>query len=145
MIDRVTEKVIFVFGSNLAGRHGKGAALTAMLKYGAKYGVGAGLTGASYALPTKDRGLRTLPLNEIKVYVDEFMEFAKAHYKLTFAVTRIGCGLAGYSDAEIAPMFAKAPVNCELPEGWKGLRSKLGIQQRYLNTRDIDMSIKREG
>ena len=107
---------IFVFGSNLAGRHGAGAAKTAMDKYGAVYGVGVGQAGASYAIPTKDRLIRTLPLDSIRTFVREFIEFAYLHKEVTFKVTAIGCGLAGYTPAEIAPMFVYAPRNCVLPQ-----------------------------
>lgn len=110
---------IFVFGSNLAGRHGKGAALHARQHYGAKYGVGVGLTGNAYAIPTKDERIRTLPLDIIAKHVHEFIAFAQKRTDLEFQVTRIGCGLAGYSDAQIAPMFADAPLNCHLPDGWR--------------------------
>ncbi len=110
---------IFVFGSNLAGRHGKGAALTARQQYGAAYGVGEGPTGQAYALPTKDRDLRTLPLPHIGQAVQRFLRYAAAHPELTFQVTRIGCGLAGYTDDQIAPMFQAAPANCLLPAGWR--------------------------
>ena len=109
---------IFVFGSNLAGRHGKGAALYARQHKGAIYGQGIGFRGQSYAIPTKDMYLRTLPLNVIGDYVDQFITFAYLHPELTFQVTRIGCGLAGYSDSQIAPLFRNAPNNCILPEGW---------------------------
>lgn len=112
------ERPIFVFGSNLAGRHGKGAALHARHEHGAVQGVGVGRTGNAYAIPTKDAALRTLPLSEISAYVLEFLRYAKAHPELPFQVTRVGCGLAGYTDSQIAPMFAGAPENCELPEGW---------------------------
>ena len=111
-------KQIFVFGSNLAGRHGKGAALEARQKHGAIYGQGIGLQGCSYGIPTKDENIRTLPLNEIHDYVDEFIEFASMRPDLQFNVTRIGCGLAGYQDKDIAPMFKDAPSNCVLPESW---------------------------
>ena len=109
---------IFVFGSNLAGRHGKGAALCALKEYGAVYGKGIGLQGNSYAIPTKDENLSTLPLDKIEHYVNVFLQFAKRHQELTFRVTRIGCGLAGYKDTDIAPMFADSPRNCILPEEW---------------------------
>ncbi len=89
---------IFVFGSNLAGRHGKGAALHARQFYGARNGVGVGFVGRSYAIPTKDERIRTLPLNRIRPYVDAFLAFARDNPELEFNVTRIGCGLAGYSD-----------------------------------------------
>jgi len=110
---------VFVFGSNLAGRHGKGAALHARKHHGAQYGVGFGVTGNAFAIPTKDRHLRTLALDEIKRYVDIFVGYAGLHPELEFNVTRIGCGLAGYTDTDIAPMFKDAPSNCHLPSGWK--------------------------
>lgn len=110
---------IFVFGSNLAGRHGKGAALYARQNHGAVYGVSVGTMGKSYAIPTKDEKLRTLPLETIKIYVDAFVRHARLNPELTFKVTRIGCGLAGYTDAQIAPMFAGSPGNCILPDGWR--------------------------
>lgn len=110
---------IFVFGSNLAGRHGKGAALTAKLYHGAIYGQGIGRQGNSYAIPTKDNMLRTLSLHTIENHVMNFKEYARQHPKLSFFVTRIGCGLAGYTDKEIAPMFKNAPDNCQLPPSWR--------------------------
>lgn len=110
---------VFVFGSNLAGRHGKGAALHARQHFGAVYGVGVGRSGNSYAIPTKDEGLRPLSLSRIRKYVDDFKDYAARNPKIQFTVTRVGCGLAGYSDHHIAPMFSGAPVNCELPEEWK--------------------------
>ena len=110
---------IFVFGSNLAGRHGAGAALFARHNHGAIYGQGIGLQGQSYAIPTKDGQLHTLPLTYIEQYVKEFIAFAREHQWMKFNVTRIGCGLAGYDDYQIAPMFRDAPLNCNLPEGWR--------------------------
>jgi hypothetical protein len=116
--------VIFVFGSNLAGRHGKGTALDAKQRHGAIYGQGIGLQGRSYAIPTKDGRNRaipladpsqTLPLSTIKRHVDTFLAFAASRPDLSFIVTPIGCGLAGYTPAQIAPMFAGAPDNCVLP------------------------------
>lgn len=109
---------IFVFGSNRAGRHGKGAALCALKEHGAIYGKGEGLQGRSYGIPTKDHSLNRLFLWEIEANVQRFLEFARSRPDLTFNVTRIGCGLAGYSDEEIGPMFKGAPENCRLPEGW---------------------------
>lgn len=109
---------IFVFGSNRAGIHGAGAARYAYNYQGAEWEVGEGLAGDSYALPTKGYRLETLPLDEIKAHVDKFLAFANLRPDLTFFVTRIGCGLAGYQDSEIAPMFAGAPSNCELPDKW---------------------------
>lgn len=111
-------RTIFVFGSNLAGRHGKGAALYARQHHGAIYGQGEGLQGNSYAIPTKGHRLETLPLATIRQHVDRFIGFA-ACADMRFEVTRIGCGLAGYTDAQIAPLFAQAPANCLLPDGWR--------------------------
>lgn len=117
-------KPIFVFGANLAGRHGKGAALFAKLHHGAVYGVGVGRTGNSYAIPTKDASIRTLPLGRIQPFVNDFLVYAGEHPELQFEVTRIGCGLAGYQDHQIAPMFDGAPVNCQLPEGWREVEAQ---------------------
>lgn len=111
--------MIFVFGSNLAGRHGKGAALTARFSHGAIYGQGYGRQGNSFAIPTKDHQLRTLPLERIQDYVNKFINYAKICDAEIFNVTRIGCGYAGYKDEDIAPMFKDAPPNCQLPEGWR--------------------------
>lgn len=110
---------VFVFGSNLAGAHGGGAARVAYQEYGAKWGVGEGLAGRSYALPTKSSHFESLSLRDVAAHVDRFLAFAAARPDLTFAVTRVGCGLAGFTDAEIAPLFSAAPQNCELPEGWR--------------------------
>lgn len=109
---------IFVFGSNLAGIHGAGAAKCALQEHGAMYGVGKGIQGQSYGIPTKDFNIKTLPLSAIKGYVDEFLEYARQHPELEFNVTRIGCGLAGYHDYQIGPMFDAAPANCVLPPEW---------------------------
>lgn len=111
--------MIFVFGSNLAGRHGAGAALFALKNHGAIYGQGIGRQGDSYGIPTKDENIRTLPVSRIKTYVDDFIIYAKLNPNLEFNVTRIGCGLAGYKDDDISPLFKKAPSNCHLPEGWR--------------------------
>src|SRR6187399_3598380 len=122
--------VIFVFGSNLAGRHGKGAALDAHQYYDAEYGVGVGRTGRAYAIPTKNHKLETLPLDAIADYVKFFLLYAAANPELTFNVTRIGCGLAGYKDEDIAPMFKDSPRNCVLSLKWReilepGLRYRI--------------------
>lgn len=113
--------MIFVFGSNLAGRHGKGAALFAWQNHGAIYGQGVGPQGNAYAIPTKSASIKTLPLVEIKPYVGSFITYARANPTLKFQVTRIGCGLAGYKDSDIAPMFKGVPSNCEMPTEWVGL------------------------
>lgn len=112
--DFIERKLIFVFGSNLAGRHGLGAARRAHEKYGAMMGIGVGPVGDSYAIPTKDAQLNVLPLETIKKYVNIFLEYARLNPQLDFYVTKIGCGLAGYSEEEIAPLFSQAPINCEL-------------------------------
>jgi hypothetical protein len=109
---------IFVFGSNLAGRHGKGAALTARLKYGAITGQGVGLMGQCYAIPTKGFHMETLQLKFIKVYIDLFIDFAKFKPEINFFVTAIGTGLAGYRHNQIAPMFKGVPNNCDMPQEW---------------------------
>ena len=99
-ISELNDGEIFVFGSNLAGMHGGGAARVAHRKFGAEWGVGIGLTGQTYAIPTMQGGVET-----IAPYVDEFIEFASNHKELKFYVTRIGCGIAGFRDEEIAPLF----------------------------------------
>jgi len=111
-----SENKCFVFGSNLRGAHGKGAALYALKNHGAIYGQGVGMQGHSYAIPTKDGNLKTLPLDIIKKHVDDFLSFAGSHLDWHFHVTAIGCGLAGYKPQDIAPMFAEAPYNCDLPD-----------------------------
>lgn len=111
--------MIFVFGSNLAGRHGRGSARHALDFHGAQYGVGIGHHGNSYAIPTKDARIRTLPLSSIAGYVSDFLAYARQHPDLAFNVTKIGCGLAGYVETDIAPLFKNAPDNCHLPEGWR--------------------------
>ena len=112
---------IFVFGSNLRGAHGKGAALHARKEHGAIYGQSVGLQGNSYAIPTKDANIRTLPLDVINRHVETFLRFADAHPEMRFNVTAIGTGLAGYSHEEIAPMFQGAPENCVMPDEWRAL------------------------
>ena len=99
-ITELKENEIFVFGSNLQGMHGGGAARLAHEKFGAIWGQGVGLQGQSYGIPTMHGGV-----DAIKPYVDEFIEFAKSHPELTFLVTRIGCGIAGFRDEDIAPLF----------------------------------------
>jgi len=111
---------IFVFGSNYAGRHGRGAAKTAVQKFGAKYGQGVGLMGQSYGIATKGRKLEVLTLDQINVQVQRFTRFAEANPQLTFHVTQLGCGLAGFKPKQIAPFFvyvAKLP-NVYLPKSF---------------------------
>lgn len=112
-IERLQPNEIFVFGSNLSGHHGGGAALLAMNKWGAIWGQGVGLQGQTYGIPTMQGGVET-----IRPYVDEFIQFANKHPEMTFLVTEIGCGIAGFTPQEIAPLFAKATTteNIHLPQ-----------------------------
>ena len=119
IISTLKDNEIFVFGSNLAGMHGGGAAIVAAQKFGAVMGQGVGLQGQSYAIPTMQGGVET-----IAPYVDEFVNFAEEHPEMIFLVTRIGCGIAGFTDEEIAPLFAGAInlPNVHLPLSfWKEL------------------------
>jgi hypothetical protein len=111
---------IFVFGSNEAGVHGAGAAKIALQKFGARWGVGFGLVGNSYAIPTKDLEIRTLPLDKIGFYIQCFLTEAMEYPDTEFLVTKIGCGLAGYSELEIASLFKNKliPENVTLPESF---------------------------
>lgn len=126
--------MIFVFGSNLAGIHGAGAAKYAKQYRGAISGQGIGLQNQSYAIPTKDEHIQSLPLELITQHVYTFISFAREHSipnpkSLSFQITRIGCGLAGFTDDQIAPMFASAPSNnCFFDANW---RPYLGSQFEY--------------
>ena len=118
-VKTLADNEIFVFGSNLAGMHGGGAARIALNQFGAIWGQGVGLQGKSYAIPTMHGGV-----NLIQPYVDEFIIFAEEHPEMHFLVTRIGCGIAGFKDEEIAPLFQRAVnlSNVSLPETfWKQL------------------------
>lgn len=106
---------IFVFGSNLAGMHGGGSARAAVEKHGAVMGEGVGPQGNSYAIPTLDKDLRKLDLYDIAAHVGDFIEYARLNPELTFNVVAIGCGIAGFKPRDMAPMFADAPPNCNLP------------------------------
>jgi len=114
-ITQLQPNEIFVFGSNLRGMHAGGAAYIAYRKYGAVMGQGVGLQGQSYAIPTMQGGVET-----IRPYVDDFIQFARENQNLTFLVTRIGCGIAGFTDSDIAPLFQQAHEveNIILPPGW---------------------------
>lgn len=116
-IKKLAAKEIFVFGSNQSGRHGKGAAKTA-LGWGAAWGQAEGLQGRTYGIPTKDSSvLKTLSIEEIKPYVDRFIDFAKTRPDLIFLVTEVGCGLAGLKPKDVAPLFKAAAdiENIHLP------------------------------
>ena len=121
LITALGDNEIFVFGSNLAGMHGGGAAYIALKKFGAKLGQGVGLQGQSYGIPTMQGGVET-----IAPYVDDFITFAREHPELHFLVTRIGCGIAGFYADEIAPLFRDAidVHNISLPSDfWEILES----------------------
>ena len=115
-IERLAPNEVFVFGSNLQGFHGGGAAAAALRHFGAVWGQGVGLQGQSYAIPTMQGGVET-----IKPYVDEFIEFARRNPQLNFLVTEIGCGIAGFTPEEIAPLFeaAKTVENIALPRRFR--------------------------
>ena len=114
-ITELNDGEIFVFGSNLAGQHGGGAARLAYNQFGAEWGVGVGLTGKTYAIPTMHGGV-----DAIAPYVDDFIEFAREHREMKFYVTRIGCGIAGFRDEDIAPLFRNALTvsNIVLPKSF---------------------------
>ena len=117
---------IFVFGTNYDGVHGAGAARAAAGLYGAKRGVSFGRQGRSYGIPTKAKwsDATGISLHDIRAYVQKFLDYANGHPDLVFAVTRIGCGYAGYTDEDIAPFFKNAPLNCDLPEGWRAINGE---------------------
>ena len=129
--------MIFVFGSNLKGIHGAGAALHAVKFYGAQKGIGEGWWGNSYALPTCSEPGVPLPLSEIKNHVDTFLDWAHRRWELTayagqiIVVTRIGCGYAGYNDNQIAPMFRQSPDNVWLPARWVNMVHQEGFNEGY--------------
>lgn len=123
--------MIFTFGSNEAGRHGKGAAVEALRKHGAIYGCGFGHVGNSYAIPIKDINVQTLPYERVKDYVRSFLEYAEYYFDFEFKVTRVGCGLAGYTDMQMAPLFRLATANCFFDEAWKPC---LGDKYKYWGT-----------
>ena len=132
-ISELKPNEIFVFGSNLAGMHGGGAAWIAYERFGAIMGQGVGLQGQSYAIPTMQGGVET-----IKPYVDEFIAFAKAHPEYKFFVTKIGCGIAGFRVEEIAPLFYHA-IDCEniiLPKEFDNIIQD--IHNRFIESFDKD-------
>ena len=122
-ITSLGEDEVFVFGSNLAGCHCGGAARVARERFGAIMGQGVGMQGQSYAIPTMQGGVET-----IKPYVDDFIALAREWDQTTFYVTRIGCGIAGFKDEEIAPLFAEALslYNVRLPESFVKILTAAG-------------------
>ena len=135
LIDHLEENEIFVFGSNLQGWHGGGAAAAAHMWFGAIWGCGVGIQGQSYAIPTMQGGLET-----IKPYVDEFIEYAGQHADLTFLVTRIGCGIAGFRDEDIAPLFVgcKDMKNVVLPKRFHEILEKRDVNVQIANSFDLN-------
>jgi hypothetical protein len=137
-----------VFGSNTQGRHGKGAALYARQHHGAVYGVAEGRTGNAYAIITKElrRGYPPVTLDEVRVGVERFLVYAREHPELEFQVTRIGCGLAGFREEDIKGLFADAPTNCQLPEGWRGTaKTYAGIGARDTPQEVLDLMTRYAG
>lgn len=106
---------IFVFGSNLDGRHGKGAAKFANQKFGAQWGVAEGITGRCYALPTVGHNLSRMPIEDVEKHVNTFLRCTSLFPELTFLVTLVGCGLAGHKIQDIGPMFSERTDNVILP------------------------------
>ena len=119
---------VFVFGSNESGIHGAGAAQHAYKSKGARWGKCYGHHGDSFAIPTKDEDIQTMPLARIAQYVQGFLGYAAGHRKLKFEVSAIGCGLAGFSHKDIAPLFKGATTNCIFDARWK---SFLGDSYTY--------------
>ena len=111
IIDKLDSNQVFVFGSNEAGTHGKGAALQA-LKFGAIRGVAEGIQGDTYAIPTRNKKIKTLSISKIEKYVQNFIKYASENSDLTFMVTSIGCGYAGYNPKDMAPLF-KDSINLD--------------------------------
>lgn len=134
--DPQEQGAVFVFGSNEAGIHGAGAAAYAYSHHNAAYGLGFGFSPfgftarnvewmpCSFAIPTKDWNIETLPLEHIRFYVGRFIDFAEANPQLTFFVTAVGCGLAGLKPSDMAPLFEDAPPNCILPEEFRPFLEK---------------------
>lgn len=128
---------IFVFGSNLKGIHGAGSARIAAQLWGAKYGVGEGPTGAAYAIPTKETPYKNRRLDEIAASVDRFLAYARQHPDREFYVVRVGCGLAGFTDKEMAALFRGAPENCGFDPLWEKFGLKSFKVETILKTRGL--------
>lgn len=122
--------MIFVFGSNEAGNHAGGAARYA-LSLGAEMGVAFGMRGDTFAVPTLDKEFQQLSLAQIETYVNQFLHFAEVNPELTFQVTCLGCGIAGFKHSDIAPMFQGASENCLFDNQWQPY---LGNAAKYWGT-----------
>ena len=126
-IRELSDNQIFVFGSNLAGKHNGGGAKIALEKFGAIYGEGVGFQGQSYAIPTLDANFQKIDLTEIRFYVDMFFQFAYNHPQYEFLVTKIGCGIAGYDVSEIAPLLLNPFKNIILPKEFTDFNLSLAL------------------
>lgn len=121
--------LVMVFGSNLAGRHGLGSAVSAKKYFGARYGAGDGFSGRSYGIPTKDEHIKTRSLEAVTNSIYSFTAFSSLYRRYTFLITRVGCGLAGFHDEDIAPLFAGVGDNCILPTQWREI---IGVPERHI-------------
>lgn len=133
------KEAVFVFGSNLSGVHGAGAAKFALQKRGAVLGVGVGLQGCSYALPTKGLApaLPVLPLGQVIQHASDFKKFASENPSYVFQLTAVGCGLAGYKNEEIAPLFMGCSQNVLMPPEWRGLVPDRNLEEHYWTYEEI--------
>lgn len=119
MITSLKDKEIFVFGSNMLGHHGGGAAIQAMEQFGAEWGINEGLTGRCYAFPTLEREMTKRGMRALQNSRDRLFATARALPEYTFLLTKVGCGIAGYTEDEIKPLFKDAPANIKLPKDWE--------------------------
>jgi len=118
-IEKLEPNQVFVFGSNLAGRHGAGAARVALEKFGAKYGIGEGLQGQSYAFPTLDSYFRKVPVLTLKMAVYNLYQTCHLNPDKEFLLTKVGCGIAGFDEDYMKSLFYEPrPANLIFPEGW---------------------------
>ena len=140
---------VFVFGSNLAGRHGAGAALAAQDMFGAKHGVGIGYRGTapahSWAIPTKDEHIKTLPLSAVAPYIEQFALDTQSNSDKRYFVTRVGCGLAGNKDSDIAPLFSGAAVGrCSYPREWAPFLNRRSMCYAGIGSRKAPKEVLRK-
>jgi len=119
MITQLKENQIFIFGSNLNGAHGAGAARQAHDDFGAEYGVGEGVTGQSYAFPTLNKNMQKVPTEALEASRDKLFAFAQANPQLEFLLTKVGCGLAGFPEEEMESLFDVVPENIIKPKEWR--------------------------
>lgn len=119
MIDSLKDNEVFVFGSNMLGHHAGGAAKQAHKQFGAEWGIAEGLTGQCYAFPTLEREMTKRGIPALERSRDRLFATARALPEKTFLLTKVGCGIAGYSEEKIKPLFNNAPSNVVLPEDWR--------------------------